>query len=179
MLRRAFFAGLAATFAGAVAGVLTYLWPGRRALGQFDAGVASSFAIGEVRHFQADTGDGFAGRSLRYFHLVRRPDGFVAFWHRCTHRGCTVPFREEFEMPGIRGPDGQPAGRGLFRCPCHGSTFSRDEAEVVFGPAPRPLDVLPVRIDRAHVLVTVREGAERQRKRGEAAPAVGDPSSTR
>jgi Rieske Fe-S protein len=62
--------------------------------------------------------------------------------------------------------------RGLFRCPCHGSTFSRDEAEVVFGPAGRPLDALPVRIQDGHVLVTVRAGSERRRQRGESAPAV-------
>jgi Rieske Fe-S protein len=102
------------------------------------------------------------GTDFRDFHLVRRPDGFVAFWHRCTHLGCTVPFRPEFEWT-YKGR----MEKGLFRCPCHGSTYSRDEADVMFGPAPRPLDALPVRIRNGHVWVTVNAGAERRRRPGE------------
>jgi Rieske Fe-S protein len=85
--------------------------------------------------------------------------GFVAFWHRCTHMGCTVPYRPDFEW-SVNGR----AEKGLFRCPCHGSTYSRDEADIVFGPAPRPLDTLPVQIKRGRVLVTVSPGSERRRE---------------
>lgn len=176
MLRRGLFAGLAATATAIAAGLAVYLWPRRATASEFDAGAAADFEVGEVRHFQV-SGRAAAPEDARLadprraeardFHLVRRPDGFVAFWHRCTHLGCTVPFRPEFEVPSVA-----PGQKGLFRCPCHGSTFSRDEAEVVFGPAPRPLDALPLRVHNGRVLVTVRQGAERRRARGEKVTAA-------
>jgi Rieske Fe-S protein len=174
MLRRGFFAGLAGVLAALAAGVTAFLWPRRGVSGEHDAGPADSFAVGDVRHFQVSDGtnpprltaSGWITGGLRDFHLVRRPDGFVAFWHRCTHVGCTVPFRPEFEMPVLRDRTWREE-RGLFRCPCHGSTYSRDEGQIVFGPAPRSLDALPVRIEKGRVLVTVREGAERRRQGGQ------------
>ena len=175
VLRRTFFGGLAAAAAGLTAWVAAYLWPRRAAsAAEFDAGPVEEFSVGQVRHFQVNRRDAPADQvpladsrrtEARDFHLVRRPDGFVAFWHRCTHLGCTVPFRPEFEFR-VR----DRMERGLFRCPCHGATFSRDEAEVVFGPAPRPLDALPVRVRDGRVIVTVREGAERRRQAHELAP---------
>jgi menaquinol-cytochrome c reductase iron-sulfur subunit len=179
MLRRGFFAGLAAVLAGLAAGAVAFLWPGRGRLtpAEYDAGAADSFAVGDVRHFQVSDdvspylaqGAPVRPAAPRDFHLVRRPDGFVAFWHRCTHLGCAVPFRPEFEFRVLRDRT-ERVERGLFRCPCHGSTFSRDEGQTVFGPAPRPLDALPVRIERGRVLVTVRGGAERRRADHQPAP---------
>ena len=175
MDRRFWIAGLAiggASFmASLVAGVIAFLWPVRRVSGEFDAGRVESFAVGDVQHFSVDAEKQGAeapppSSSLygaRDFHLVRRPDGFVAFWHRCSHMGCTVPFRPEMTHPNA------PGRVGLFRCPCHGSTYSREEGELVFGPAPRSLDTLPVRIHNGRVIVTVRPGAERKRQRGESA----------
>ena len=89
--------------------------------------------------------------------------GVIALYQKCPHLGCTVPWRATFDFEGKT---------GWFRCPCHGSTYSRDEADVVFGPAPRPLDTLPVRIKNGRVWVTVSAGSERHRQEGEtAAPA--------
>jgi menaquinol-cytochrome c reductase iron-sulfur subunit len=39
-----------------------------------------------------------------------------------------------------------------FRCPCHGSLFSLD-GKVLGGPAPRPLDTLPYKIEGDELLV--------------------------
>ena len=180
-LRRAFFAALAALVAAGLAGAAAFLWPNRRAVREYDAGAADAFAVGDVRHVQVGAGGlspqpaagtrvgtGAGTEGLRDFHLVRRADGFVAFWHSCTHVGCAVPFRPDFEFP-VEGRADR-IEKGLFRCPCHGSTFSRDEGQTVFGPASRPLDALPVRIERGRVLVTIREGAERRRVNDEPAP---------
>ena len=177
MLRRSLFGTLAVALAALAAGVAAYLWPRRAAsAAEFDAGPAANFSVGEVRHFTVNRRDTPTDQvpladsrrtEARDFHLVRRPDGFVAFWHRCTHMGCAVPFRPEFEFR-VRDRMEQ----GLVRCPCHGATFSRDEAEVVFGPAPRPLDALPVRVREGRVWVTVREGAERRRQSQERAPVA-------
>lgn len=49
----------------------------------------------------------------------------------CTHLGCHYNWD---------------AGRGKFVCPCHGSVFTPG-GEVVAGPAPRPLDTLPSKVE--------------------------------
>lgn len=59
--------------------------------------------------------------------------GFVAYSAVCTHAGCTVAYD---------------SARGELVCPCHGSIYDpRHGARVVAGPAPRPLPVVPVRVD--------------------------------
>jgi cytochrome b6-f complex iron-sulfur subunit len=54
----------------------------------------------------------------------------LALWQRCTHLGCSVPWRED---------------EGQFHCPCHSSLYNR-VGEVLGGPAPRPLDIFPIEI---------------------------------
>ncbi|GGN11982.1 QcrA and Rieske domain-containing protein [Halarchaeum nitratireducens] len=60
--------------------------------------------------------------------------GYSAYSAVCTHAGCTVSQRT--------GPNNRD-----FLCPCHQSQFNPQQgAEVVSGPAPRPLPQLPVGI---------------------------------
>jgi cytochrome b6-f complex iron-sulfur subunit len=63
--------------------------------------------------------------------IVAQPtDGeVVAFSAVCTHRGCTVA------------PQGE-----VLRCPCHGSTYDLATGDNTGGPAPRPLEDLPVSV---------------------------------
>ena len=61
----------------------------------------------------------------------------LAMWHRCTHLGCTVPWRED---------------EGQFHCPCHNSIFNT-RGEVLSGPAPRPLDLFAIEIVDNQVIV--------------------------
>jgi cytochrome b6-f complex iron-sulfur subunit len=63
--------------------------------------------------------------------------GLMALYWKCPHLGCSVPWNPAFNgatvnFPGII---------GWFRCPCHGSTYSRAGVRV-FGPAPRPMDTM-------------------------------------
>ena len=44
----------------------------------------------------------------------------------------------------------------LFKCPCHGSIYDID-GNVKGGPAPRPLDVLPTKIENGELLVIYKE----------------------
>ena len=68
---------------------------------------------------------------------VFRKDGSIhALSATCPHLGCSV------------GLD----AKGGFLCPCHGSRFASDGA-YLRGPAPRPMDPLPVRIEDGRVLV--------------------------
>jgi cytochrome b6-f complex iron-sulfur subunit len=71
--------------------------------------------------------------------------GLLALYQKCPHLGCTVPFRENFSFDDQTG--------NWFRCPCHGSTYNRAGIRV-FGPAPRPMDVMHLEVlDDGSVLV--------------------------
>jgi cytochrome b6-f complex iron-sulfur subunit len=80
------------------------------------------------------------------FYLSRLEDGgFLALSRECTHLGCTVPWIEE---------------ESRFVCPCHGSAYNQ-KGEVVNAPAPRPLDLYPVRIENGIVIVDTSEPQKR------------------
>jgi cytochrome b6-f complex iron-sulfur subunit len=68
------------------------------------------------------------------------PTMVVAVSRSCTHQGCTVLV----PVPG----------GATLDCPCHGSRFTLQGA-VVNGPAERPLQDFPARIDGNQVVVTV------------------------
>jgi cytochrome b6-f complex iron-sulfur subunit len=71
-------------------------------------------------------------------------EGMVyAFWRKCPHLGCTVPWNPTFSFQDPRSGE---TSKGWFRCPCHGSTYS-DAGVKVFGPAPRSLDMFPLTIN--------------------------------
>jgi cytochrome b6-f complex iron-sulfur subunit len=81
------------------------------------------------------------------------PGGLLALWQKCPHLGCTVPWRGDFDFRGRT---------GWFRCPCHGSTFTKEGGILVFGPSSRPMDrfLLEVQDDGSVVVntgVTVKE----------------------
>ncbi len=91
------------------------------------AGKVAEFPPGSINHVKA-------GR----FWLRRYDDGrFQAFWQRCTHLGCSVPWVE---------------AENQFHCPCHGSLYD-EHGLVTGGPAPRPLDIFPVVIKSDEVWV--------------------------
>jgi len=71
--------------------------------------------------------------------LLRLEDGeFAAYSAICTHQGCIV------------GYDGE---EDTLECPCHGSIFDpEDGAEVLNGPATKPLPEIPVRVEGGEVL---------------------------
>jgi Rieske Fe-S protein len=71
-------------------------------------------------------------------------DGILAFSAICTHAGCSV-------TEWVKASEG---GGDVFKCPCHNSEFDpRRGAEVVFGPAPRRLAVLPLAITDGALVV--------------------------
>ena len=63
--------------------------------------------------------------------------GYLALWQRCTHLGCTVPWRADEKQ---------------FHCPCHSSLFNT-KGEVIGGPAPRPLDLFPMEVADGNLVV--------------------------
>jgi cytochrome b6-f complex iron-sulfur subunit len=82
------------------------------------------------------------------FYLACLADGgLLALSRICTHLGCSVPWDEE---------------KNQFICPCHGSTFNLT-GEVLTAPAPRPLDIFPVRIENGIIKVDVSAANKRDR----------------
>ncbi len=81
------------------------------------------------------------------FYLARLEDGgLLALSRECTHLGCTVPWVSD---------------EGRFVCPCHASVFDI-RGEVLSPPAPRPLDIYPVRIENGIVKVDTSRSIRRQ-----------------
>lgn len=65
------------------------------------------------------------------------PSELTVYSPICPHLGCYYDFNPESRH---------------FECPCHGSVFSID-GMVLGGPAPRPLDTLPLKIEEGMLLV--------------------------
>jgi cytochrome b6-f complex iron-sulfur subunit len=108
---------------------------GRDAGGIIVAGPVDRFAPGSMTAFPN-------GR----FYLARLADGgFLALHRRCTHLGCTVPWSDEAQR---------------FVCPCHASSFDV-RGDVLSPPAPRALDLFPVRIENDIVKVDTRKPRRR------------------
>jgi ubiquinol-cytochrome c reductase iron-sulfur subunit len=69
------------------------------------------------------------------------PRGILAYSKICTHAGCAI---ELYRKPTFPVVEPEPA----LVCPCHYSTFNpADGAQVIYGPAGRPLPQLPLTID--------------------------------
>jgi cytochrome b6-f complex iron-sulfur subunit len=99
------------------------------------AGQVDEFQPGQVSHISK-------GR----FYISRLDDGrMLALWQRCTHLGCTVPWRQD---------------EGQFHCPCHSSLFNT-RGEVTGGPAPRPLDIFSIEIVDNQVVVDTSKVIQR------------------
>ena len=70
--------------------------------------------------------------------VVKKPDGsFTVFSPICPHLGCAYNWNNQ---------------KRLFICPCHGSVYTIT-GKVVAGPAPRPLDTLPIKIVNGNLYV--------------------------
>jgi cytochrome b6-f complex iron-sulfur subunit len=82
------------------------------------------------------------------FYLARLENGgFLALSRECTHLGCTVPW----DASDMR-----------FVCPCHASSFDITGG-VLSPPAPRALDIHPVRIENGIVKVDTSRRIRRRR----------------
>jgi cytochrome b6-f complex iron-sulfur subunit len=83
-----------------------------------------------------------------HFYLVHLDDGgYLALWQRCTHLGCTVPWRKD---------------ENQFHCPCHSSLYNI-KGEVTGGPAPRALDLFPIELVNEKLVVDTGNPIEREK----------------
>jgi len=69
---------------------------------------------------------------------VNKPNfPYIAYSGKCPHLGCGYKWRKIRKLP-----------EPIFLCPCHLSYYDA-AGKVLEGPAPRPLDVLPIQINSA------------------------------
>ena len=107
---------------------------------------------GPVDRFEPGSVTAFPAGKL---YLNRLTDGgFLAVSRECTHLGCTVPWIAE---------------EGRFVCPCHSSAYDI-RGDVLNPPAPRALNLHPVRIENG--VVKVDTGRTVKRASFEASQAV-------
>ena len=95
--------------------------------GKVSAGNVNEFKVGSVSTV----------RSMHGFVSRLNADSALVMSWKCPHLGCTVPWNPSFNGAAVNFP----GITGWFRCPCHGSTYSRAGIRV-YGPAPRPMDTM-------------------------------------
>jgi len=148
LLAGGFWSGLGLAMVGLLGSPLSFLWP-RKVTGfggkvtvpaaKIPAPGSDPVHIPEGKFYLANLAPG----------QEESPGGLLALWHKCPHLGCSVPWRPDFEYGG---------SKGWYRCPCHGSTYTRGAGLLVFGPAPRPLDTMAIEV-RDNGDVEVNTGA--------------------
>jgi Rieske Fe-S protein len=75
--------------------------------------------------------------------LIRTNDGsYHAFGQKCTHLSCPVHYSKT---------------NNRLECPCHEGGFSAETGEVLYGPPPRPLDLIKLEVHNGEVFAAGRE----------------------
>ena len=151
-IRASFWGGLGLTLLGSVGLLLDYLYPRnvRGFGGPVPSGNVADFEKGATPVMNTEGQFWMANLDPSETRLggTGGADGLLALWRKCPHLGCTVPWRGNFSWEGDDG--------GWYRCPCHGSTYTKAGVRV-FGPTPRSMDTMAIEIDEAGN-ITVQTG---------------------
>lgn len=148
-----FWSAMSLALVGMLGGPLDFMWP--RRLGAFGGPItvtpdripepgADPLRIVEGRFYLLNLEPGETPSG------VDTPGGLLALYQKCPHLGCTVPYNASFTFQDIK---------GWFRCPCHGSTYTKRGGVILAGPAPRPMDVFPLTVND-DLTITVQTGRD-------------------
>jgi menaquinol-cytochrome c reductase iron-sulfur subunit len=112
-----------------------------RKISYVEVGEISTLSTGQPQdmNFQVRVTDAYLRQEVtRSVWVIKHSsDKITVFSPICTHLGCHYKWN-----PGTR----------HFECPCHGSVFTID-GKVIGGPAPRPLDTLPHKVEDGKIYV--------------------------
>jgi cytochrome b6-f complex iron-sulfur subunit len=127
----------AATAAGVVAPIVSYLWPPKGAAttagGPVAVASATDLPVGRGKVYAV------AGKPIIVIHTA---DGFHAVSAVCTHLACIVGWNEK---------------RGVIACPCHAGFFTVN-GDVISGPPPAPLKKYQVQVQSGQIYVATAQG---------------------
>ena len=140
-VKGSFWTGLGVTLLGFVGIFLDFFWP--RGVEKF----AGPYPVGNIADYKPG-GPPVAFKAAQTWIVYLDPndtreaagsgaEGLLALWQKCPHLGCAVPWRGGFNFNGED---------GWFRCPCHGSTYTKAGYRI-FGPAPRSMDTFELTVD--------------------------------
>ena len=117
----------------------------RRAQPWVEVGSSEDLSVGipkQLEYVQTIQDGWMQSQTHKAVWAVKQADDRVTvFSPMCTHLGC-----------GYRWEDAD----HKFKCPCHGSVYDAS-GKVLDGPAPRPLDVLPSKIEDGMLFVIYKE----------------------
>jgi menaquinol-cytochrome c reductase iron-sulfur subunit len=117
----------------------------RRAKQWVDVASAEELPTGVPKQLEyvATVQDGYLEtKTQKAVWAVKQANGDVTvFAPMCTHLGCGYHWDGTAQQ---------------FKCPCHGSVFDVS-GRVVAGPAPRPLDPLPSKVDDGRLFIVFKE----------------------
>lgn len=117
----------------------------RRGRDWVDVGSIDELPVGrpmQLDHVTTIRDGWMEAKSQKAVWAVKQPQGDVkVFSPICTHLGC-----------GYRWDDTEKK----FLCPCHGSAYDVNGL-VLGGPAPRPLDRLPAKVEQGRLLVMYKD----------------------
>jgi menaquinol-cytochrome c reductase iron-sulfur subunit len=110
-------------------------------LSYVEVGDFSSLPIGQPQdmNFQVQVTDAYLQQEVtRSVWVIKHSSSeLTVFSPICTHLGCHFKWNPQTRH---------------FECPCHGSVWTIN-GKVIGGPAPRPLDILPYKIDNGKLYV--------------------------
>lgn len=112
------------------AGVVSYMWPGKKPR----AGGGAPVEVAEEKDLPVGQGKVVQYRD-RSAIVIHTKEGMVAFSAVCTHLGCIVKWK---------------ADKQEIECPCHGAVFDT-KGNVVSGPPPKPLPPLKVEVKNGKI----------------------------
>ena len=106
-----------------------------------EAGPLDKVEIGQPTQmmYKATVQDGYFKEEMtRSIWVIKKSEQEITVFNpNCTHLGCGYHWSAE---------------KNKFLCPCHGSQFDIT-GQVTGGPAPRPLDTLPAKVENGKLLV--------------------------